>query len=103
MAKLKPDYINWVLTLNATQAQEEYHKLEKANKELQQQTNATRKVMAQLEAEGRKGSTEWANLRRSIDQNSRAMAQNNAKMIEVSKRIDLSSMSVRELRTITVR
>ena len=29
--KLSPDYINWVLTLNATQAQEEYHKLEKAN------------------------------------------------------------------------
>lgn len=43
MAKLKPDYIEWVLKLNATQAQEEYHKLEKANKELQQQTNATRK------------------------------------------------------------
>ena len=33
MAKLNPDYIKWVLTLNATQAQEEYHKLEKANKE----------------------------------------------------------------------
>lgn len=33
MAKLKPDYINWVLTLNATQAQEEFHKLEKDNKD----------------------------------------------------------------------
>lgn len=98
MAKLKPDYINWVLTLNATQAQEEYHKLEKANKELQQQTNATRKAMAQLEAEGKKGSTEWANLRRSIDQNSRAMAQNKAKMAEVSKRFDLTTMSVSQLK-----
>ena len=55
MAKLKPDYINWVLTLNATQAQEEFHKLEKDNKELQKQTNASRKAMAQLEAEGKKG------------------------------------------------
>ncbi len=26
MAKLSPDYIKWVLTLNAKQAQEEYHK-----------------------------------------------------------------------------
>lgn len=98
MAKLKPDYINWVLTLNATQAQEEFHKLEKDNKELQKQTNASRKAMAQLEAEGKKGSTEWNNLRKSIDQNSRAMAQNRAKMDEVAKRIDLTSMSVSQLK-----
>lgn len=31
MAKLSPDYIKWVLTLNASQVQEEYHKLEKEN------------------------------------------------------------------------
>ncbi len=29
MAKLSPDYIKWVLTLNTTQAQEEFHKLDK--------------------------------------------------------------------------
>lgn len=98
MAKLKPDYINWVLTLNATQAQEEFHKLEKANKELQKQTNANRKAMAQLEAKGKKGSAEWNNLRKSIDQNSRAMAQNRAKMDEVAKRFDLTSMSVNQLK-----
>lgn len=98
MAKLTPDYISWVLTLNATQAQEEFHKLEKANKELQKQTNANRKAMAQLEAEGKKGSVEWNNLRRSIDQNSRAMAQNRAKMDEVAKRFDFASMSVNQLK-----
>ena len=98
MAKLKPDYINWVLTLNATQAQEEFHKLEKDNKELQKQTNASRKAMAQLEAEGKKGSMEWNNLRKSIDQNSRAMAQNRAKMDELAKRFDLTSMSVSQLK-----
>ena len=38
MAKLKPDYIEWVLTLNSSQARDEYHKLEKANKEQQKQT-----------------------------------------------------------------
>lgn len=42
-SKLSPDYIKWVLQLNATQAQEEYHKLEKANKSLQAETAATRK------------------------------------------------------------
>lgn len=98
MAKLNPDYINWVLTLNATQAQEEFHKLEKANKELQKQANASRKAMAQLEAEGKKGSTEWDNLRKSVDQYSRAMSENRAKMDELAKRFDLTSMSVSQLK-----
>lgn len=67
MAKLSPDYVNWVLTLNATQAQEEFHKLEKDNKELQARMNASRKAMSQLEAQGKKGSAEWKNLRKVID------------------------------------
>lgn len=98
MAKLKADYINWVLTLNATQAQEEFHKLEKANKELQKETTANRKALAQLTAEGKKGTAEWNNLKKSIDDNSKAMAQNRAKMDEVMKRMDLSTMSVSQLR-----
>lgn len=97
MAKLKPDYINWVLTLNASQAQEEYHKLEKANRELKKETEATRRKMADLEAEGKRGSAEWTNLRKSIQDNSRAMSENRKKMEEVSKRIDTSSMTVKQL------
>lgn len=98
MAKLQPDYINWVLTLNATQAQEEFHKLEKANKELRKQTEASRKAMARLEAEGKKGSAEWDNLRKSINQNNRIMGQNRSIMEEVSKQFDLTSMTVSQLR-----
>lgn len=96
--KLEPDYIKWVLTLNATQAQEEFHKLEKKNKELQQQTNASRKAMAQLEAEGKRGSAEWKNLRKSIEQNNKAMSLNRARMDEIAKRFDLTSMSVNQLK-----
>lgn len=96
--KLEPDYIKWVLTLNATQAQEEFHKLEKKNKELQQQTNASRKAMAQLEAEGKRGSAEWKNLRKSIEQNNKAMSLNRAGMDEIAKRFDLTSMSVNQLK-----
>lgn len=96
--KLSPDYINWVLTLNATQAQEEYHKLEKANKSLKAETTASRKAMAELEAQGKKGSEEWINLRKSISQNNRAMAENRRKMDEVAKRFDLTTMTVSQLR-----
>lgn len=98
MAKLSPDYIEWVLKLNATQAQEEFHKLEKANRELQQEANANRKAIAQLTAEGKKGSAEWKNLQRETARLTRSMAENRAKMNEVSKRFDLTSMSVNQLK-----
>ncbi len=54
--KLSTDYINWVLTLNAKQAHEEFHKLEKDNKGLQQQSRDSRKAMVELEKQGKKGS-----------------------------------------------
>lgn len=98
MAKLKPDYINWVLTLNATQAQEEFHKLEKDNKELQKQTNNHRKALAQLVATGKEGTEEYKNLEKKIKENTQTMAQNSAKMNEVAKRFDLTSMSVNQLK-----
>ena len=56
MAKLKPDVIEWILKLNSTQAQEEYHKLEKANRELKKENDATRRSMVELEKQGKKGS-----------------------------------------------
>lgn len=99
MAKrLSPDYIEYALRLNSTQAQQEFHKLEKANRELQKQTNATRKAMVELEAQGKKGSQEWKNLKKSIKENSEAIRENGLKMTEVAKRFDTSTMSVKQLK-----
>ena len=100
MAKreLEPDYIKWVLQLDSSQAQQEYHKLEKDNKELQKQMYATRKRMSELAAQGKKGSEEWKNLSTSIREDSRVVAENTAKMNEVAKRFDLATMSVTQLR-----
>ena len=96
--KLSTDYINWVLTLNAKQAHEEFHKLEKDNKELQQQSRDSRKAMVELEKQGKKGSQEWKNLRNSIAQNSRAMSENRTKMAALAKGIDVNTLSVKELK-----
>lgn len=54
-SKLSTDYIDWVIRLNATQAQEEYHKLNKCNKDLQKQANTSRKTLSALEAQGKRG------------------------------------------------
>lgn len=98
MAKLKPDYIEWVLKLNSTQAQEEYHKLEKANRELKQENDATRKSMVELEKQGKKGSQEWKNLKSAIDSNNKTMAENRAKMDAISKQMNAADMTVNQLR-----
>ena len=39
-SRLSPDYIEWVLKLNADQAAREMHKLNEENKELFRQQNA---------------------------------------------------------------
>lgn len=67
-SRLTPDYIEWVLKLNAGQAAREMHKLNEANKELSRQQNAARQAMAKLEAEGKKGSKEWQNLKKSVNE-----------------------------------
>lgn len=43
MAKLKPDYIEWVLTLNASDAQKEIHNLSEKNKELRDSNKEIKK------------------------------------------------------------
>lgn len=98
MGKLNPDYIEWVIKLNSSQAQDEYHKLEKANRELKKESDASRKALVELEKQGKKGSQEWKNLKNSIDQNSRTMADNRKKMEAVSRQFDQSSMTVNQLR-----
>lgn len=96
--KLSTDYINWVLTLNTKQVQEEYHKLEKANKGLASQTTASRKAMVELEKQGKKGSQEWKNLRSSIAQNSRAMSENKARMEALQKGMAAGDLTINQLR-----
>ena len=66
-SRLTPDYIEWVLKLNADQAAKEMRKINLENRELAKQQDATRKAMAQLEAEGKKGSKEWQNLKKSLN------------------------------------
>ena len=83
-SKLSPDYIEWVLKLNADQAAREMHKLNEENKELSRQQNAARQAMAKLESEGRKGSNEWQNLKKSVKEYGDQIKTNNEKLKELS-------------------
>ena len=83
-SRLTPDYIEWVLKLNADQASREMHKLNEENKELSRQKNAARQAMAKLAAEGKKDSKEWQNLKKSVKEYGDQIKTNNEKLKELS-------------------
>lgn len=96
-SRLTPDYIEWVLKLNADQAAKEMHKINEANRELAKQQDAARQAMAKLEAEGKKGSKEWQNLNKSVKDYGEEIKSNKEKIKELDKQLDLSQRSVAEL------
>ena len=96
-SRLTPDYIEWVLKLNADQAAKEMHKINEANRELAKQQDAARQAMAKLEAEGKKGSKEWQNLNKSVKDYGEGIKSNKEKIKELDKQLDLSQRSVAEL------
>ena len=82
-SRLTPDYIEWVLKLNADQAAREMHKLNEENKELSRQQNVARQAMTKLAAEGKRGSKEWKNLEKSVREYGAAITTNSEKLKEL--------------------
>ena len=97
-SRLTPDYIEWVLKLNADQASREMHKLNEANKELSRQQNAARQAIVKLEAEGKKGSKEWQNLKKSVKEYGDAIATNNEKVKLLESRLNTNQKTVSQLK-----
>lgn len=97
MAKLSPDYIEWVLKLNASEAQEEIQKLTANNKELASANKDLKKQMNDLIAAGQKESEAYKNLSKEVAANSKIMADNNAKIKKLESTLDTSSMSAAQL------
>ena len=97
MAKLKPDYIEWVLTLNATDAQKEIHNLSEKNKELRDSNKDLKKKMTELIATGKAGGKQWKKLDEQLKENNKTIGENNKKIAECEKRLDKTTMSANQL------
>lgn len=97
MAKLKPDYIEWVLTLNASDAQKEIHNLSEKNKELRDSNKEIKKSMTDLIAAGKAGGKQWKNLNERLKENNKTIGENNKKIAECEKRLDKTTMSANQL------
>lgn len=97
MAKLKPDYIEWVLTLNASDAQKEIHNLSEKNKELRDSNKEIKKAMTDLIATGKAGGKQWKRLDEQLKENNKTIGENNKKIAECEKRLDKTTMSANQL------
>jgi len=95
--KLTEDEIKWILSLDATQAQQSIHKLTKANKELESSNKAIRAEMARLTAQGKANSAEYENLNRQLKSNSEAISKNKAQIREHEKTLGLENMTMKQL------
>lgn len=94
MAKLSQDKIEWILSLDATSAQQEIHTLSKENQELEKNIKAARKAMATHEA----GSKEWLNASNNLSEYNKKLKDNKAEIDELYKRTNNQTKTLRQLR-----
>ena len=80
MAKLKPDYIEWVLTLNASDAQKEIHNLSEKNKELRDSNKEIKKSMTELIATGKAGGKQWKRLDNQLKENNKTIDRKSTRL-----------------------
>ena len=80
MAKLSQDKIEWILSLNSTQAQEQIRKLTKENRDLEKQCEAANKVMASVA----KDSEEWKTAEANLKSYKKQIAENKAMLRELN-------------------
>lgn len=99
MAKgLTEDQINWILSVDASEAQQEIRKLVKTNRELVNVNKERRQELIKLEAAGKKETEEYKNLEAEVKKASRNISENNMIMGELEKKLDITGLTMAQLK-----
>lgn len=99
MAKgLTEDEMKWILSVDASQAQQEIRKLVKTNRELVNVNKERRQELIKLEAAGKKETEEYKNLEAEIKKTSQSISKNNLKIGELEKKLDITVLSMVQLK-----
>lgn len=99
MAKgLTEDQINWILSVDASEAQQEIRKLVKTNRELVNVNKERRQELIKLEAAGKKETEEYKNLEAEVKKASRSISENNKIMGELEKKLDITELTMVQLK-----
>lgn len=100
MAKknLSEDEIKYIVTAETSKAQKEIHELSKENKELATANRKRLDTLVELEAQGKKNTKQYQQLRKEYDAERKQINQNNKVIAERTRQLDVNAMSMVQLR-----
>lgn len=103
MAKkhLSEDEIKYIVSAETSKAQEEIHSLTKETKKLKQEEKERKTAMLELEAQGQKASRRYQNLAKESKVYSDKIKDNNKRINELTKGLDVNSMSTTQLKKLS--
>lgn len=96
--KLTEDQINWILSVDASEAQQEIRKLVKTNRELVNVNKERRQELIKLEAAGKKETEEYKNLEAEVKKANRTISENNMIIGELEKKLDITGLTMAQLK-----
>lgn len=96
--RLQEDYITWVLDLNATKAEQEYHKLDKESQTLRDRQREINQELKTLQRQPRKNAAEIKKLTDELKANSSTIQGNTAKIKALTRQMGTSNLSMSQLR-----
>ncbi len=95
---LSEDEIRYTVTAETQKAQKEIHQLQQKTKDLSKAEKERRSRMIELEAQGKKNSQEWRNLRKSVDDYHKKIKENDRQIAELTKKLGVSGMTMNQLK-----
>ena len=96
--KLSEDELSWILTLDATEAQQELRKVNRESKELSKTNKELVNKMNDLIAAGKKESEEYRNLSKEVKANNAALALNRERVQALEGQIGTTALTMNQLR-----
>ncbi|MDY5433704.1 hypothetical protein [Bacteroides pyogenes] len=95
---LSEDELKYIISAETTKAQKELYDLSKATKHLRAEERQRRQAMIELEAQGKKNSKEYANLKNELKDYTKRIAENIKKEETLRSSLDINAMSMSQLR-----
>ena len=98
MSKIKEDHITLVIDAKTDKAQQELRELERATHDLSKEMKARQNRMLDLEAAGKKETTEYKRLQAEVKNYSNQISINNRKLRELRSAMDVNAMTMSQLK-----
>lgn len=96
--KLTADEMKWILSIDATEAQQAYRDLTKDSRQLTSANKELRDKMLDLVAAGKKESEEYKRLDAELKKNNASLGHNKTKMAALEKTMGITNLTMSQLR-----